>query len=148
MDPNHAVKPKRKVRGGAAKKLELPWVLLRSLGGGLLMMAVLFCLFAFLWEKIAFPIGVVHPLACGAVAVGTALSGLLLAVGIRRGFLLCGILAGVFYDVCLSVAMLILGAFTLTNSTLTLWLILLLAGALGGALGAVLGKSGVSAAAR
>ena len=84
------------------------------------------------------PLHLVRPMACLAAAAGAALSGALLAGKIGRQRLICGLVCGAFYSLCLlAAAVLAHGVPSWTHSDTMLPLALLLGGTLGGALSAV-----------
>ena len=114
------------------------WMLVQvfAAGGGLCLL--LMVLAAFLLTHTPLPLHLVRPMACLAAAAGAALSGFLLAAKIGRQRLVCGLVCGAFYALCLlAAAFLVHGVPTWTRSDAMLPLALLLGGTLGGALSAI-----------
>lgn len=107
-----------------------------SAGAGLCLF--LLAVSAFLLTHAPLPLHLVRPMACLAAAAGTALSGYLLAGKIGRQRLVCGLVCGSFYALCLlAAALLTHGVPSWTRSDTMLPLALLLGGTLGGAVSAI-----------
>ena len=71
------------------------------------------------------------------LAAGAAVSGAVLAVGIGRQRLLCGLGCGVFYAACLAAASAVSGELALTDANLALLCVLVFSGMFGGVLTAL-----------
>lgn len=131
-------KQKRVRPGGSGKALRLPWILLGSLAAGMAAGLLLLCLFAAALAKFPVPLTLVKPFACVAAAAGAMVSGLLLANGLGRQKMLCGLGCGIFYSVCLVAATVLTGySVDLTGASATVLLALLLGGLMGGAAAAL-----------
>ena len=83
------------------------------------------------------PAAAVRPAACLIAGVGAAVSGAVLAVGIGRQRLLCGLGCGVFYAACLAAASAVSGELALTDANLALLCVLVFSGMFGGVLTAL-----------
>lgn len=75
-----------------------------ALFGGVALCVLCLGLFAMLFTTTSLPLNLVRPFACTAAAVGSIVSGFLLAKKVGRQYLLCGLGCGVFYAVCQTVA--------------------------------------------
>lgn len=75
--------------------------------------------------------------ACLIAGVGAAVPGAVLAVGIGRQRLLCGLGCGVFYAACLAAASAVSGELALTDANLALLCVLVFSGMFGGVLTAL-----------
>ena len=139
LPPNHA----RKIRNQSST--HLPWLLVKSFGCGAGAAILLFALAAQVFAHTALSLELVKPVACASVAVGTVLSGLVLANGIAQKRLLCGMAVGAFYAVCLVLATaLSCKPLVLDHMNLALLGALLFGGTAGGVLSA-LGAAGNTA---
>ncbi|MGN0983612.1 MAG: TIGR04086 family membrane protein [Gemmiger sp.] len=131
-------KQKRVRPGGSGAAPRLPWVLLGSLAAGMTTGLLMLCLFAAMLVRFPVPLTLVKPFACVAAAAGAMVSGLLLANGLGRQKLLCGLGYGLFYSVCLAAAAVLRGySVDLTGAGATVLLALVLGGLMGGAAAAL-----------
>lgn len=131
---------KRRTAGPTRHNAPLRAVLL-AFAGGLAVAAALLALFAALLTAAPIPLSAARPMACLGLAAGAAVSGWLLANGIGRAMLLCGLGSGVFYAACdLLAGVLLQGSLTPQQGNAPLLAALLLGGLLGGSLAAVRGK--------
>lgn len=116
----------------------MPLLLCGSFAGGVLTALLLLCVFAAILANTAVPLSIVKPFACAAAGIGAAVSGLILAAGIGKMKLLCGLLCGGFYLLCLILATVANGhALALDGLNVTMLSVLLLGGTLGGAAAAL-----------
>ena len=122
--------PPKRPRGQAAPA----WMLAQVFAAGAGLCLLLLALCALLLTHTPLPLHLVRPMACLAAAAGAALSGYLLAGKIGRQRLICGLVCGAFYSLCLLAAAILVHG---VPSDTMLPLALLLGGALGGALSAV-----------
>ena len=114
------------------------WMLVQVFAAGVGLCLLLLALAAFLLTHTPLPLHLVRPMACLAASAGAAVSGFLLAGKIGRQRLVCGLICGVFYALCLlAAAFLVHGVPSWTRSDAMLPLALLLGGTLGGALSAI-----------
>ena len=114
------------------------WMLVQVFAAGVGLCLLLLALSALLLTHTPLPLHLVRPMACLAAAAGAALSGYLLAGKIGRQRLVCGLVCGAFYALCLlAAAFLVHGVPSWTRSDTMLPLALLLGGTLGGALSAM-----------
>lgn len=134
---------KKKVAGVPAKRhhgKQNVWLrtIVASFLGGIGFCLLWLILFALLLSRTAVPLTLVRPFACAAAAMGTAVSGYLLAKGINRQYLLCGLACGFFYAICQLLATFLANGFLLPQSSdLMLSVALLLGGILGASLAAL-----------
>ena len=75
--------------------------------------------------------------ACLIAGIGAAVSGAVLAVGIGRQRLLCGLGCGAFYAACLAAASAVSGELALTDANIALLCVLAFSGMFGGVLTAL-----------
>ena len=128
--------PKRRSRPRGQKAPA--WMLVQVFAAGVGLCLLLLALSALLLTHTPLPLHLVRPMACLAAAAGAALSGFLLAGKIGRQRLVCGLVCGAFYALCLlAAAFLVHGVPSWTRSDAMLPLALLLGGTLGGALSAI-----------
>ena len=114
------------------------WMLVQVFAAGVGLCLLLLALAAFLLTHTPLPLHLVQPMACLAASAGAAVSGFLLAGKIGRQRLVCGLICGAFYALCLlAAAFLVHGVPSWTRSDAMLPLALLLGGTLGGALSAI-----------
>ena len=114
------------------------WMLVQIFAAGVGLCLLLLALAAFLLTHTPLPLHLVRPMACLAASAGAAVSGFLLAGKIGRQRLVCGLICGAFYALCLrAAAFLVHGVSSWTRSNAMLPLALLLGGTLGGALSAI-----------
>lgn len=124
---------RRKTNGGQ----NLVWVVVRAFLGGFGATLILLMIGAAAFARFPIPGDLVRPVACTIAGIGTALSGMLLAKGIGRQRLLCGLASGAFYSLCIAGASALKGGFVFEQRAIALICMLLLTGMLGGTLTAL-----------
>ena len=124
---------RRQTNGGR----NLVWVVVRAFLGGFAATLILLMIGAAAFARLPIPGDLVRPVACTIAGVGAALSGMLLAKGIGRQRLLCGLASGVFYSLCIAGASALKGEFAFEQRAIALVCMLLLTGMLGGTLTAL-----------
>ncbi|HIX18106.1 MAG TPA: TIGR04086 family membrane protein [Candidatus Gemmiger faecavium] len=124
---------RRQTNGGR----NLVWVVVRAFLGGFAATLILLMIGAAAFARFPIPGDMVRPVACTIAGVGAALSGMLLAKGIGRQRLLCGLASGVFYSLCIAGASALKGEFAFEQRAIALVCMLLLTGMLGGTLTAL-----------
>ena len=123
----------RQTNGGQ----NLVWVVVRAFLGGFAATLILLMIGAAAFARFPIPGDLVRPVACTIAGVGAAFSGMLLAKGIGRQRLLCGLASGVFYSLCIAGASALKGGFAFEQRAIALICMLLLTGMLGGTLTAL-----------
>ena len=113
------------------------WVMVRAFLGGFAATLILLMIGAAAFARFPIPGDMVRPVACTIAGVGAALSGMLLAKGIGRQRLLCGLASGAFYSLCIAGASALKGGFVFEQRAIALICMLLLTGMLGGTLTAL-----------
>lgn len=113
------------------------WVMVRAFLGGFGATLILLMIGAAAFARFPIPGDLVRPVACTIAGVGAAFSGMLLAKGIGRQRLLCGLASGVFYSLCIAGASALKGGFAFEQRAIALICMLLLTGMLGGTLTAL-----------
>lgn len=121
---------RRQTNGGR----NLVWVVVRAFLGGFAATLILLMIGAAAFARFPIPGDLVRPVACTIAGVGAAVSGMLLAKGIGRQRLLCGLASGVFYSLCIAGASALKGEFAFEQRAVALVCMLLLTGMLGGTL--------------
>lgn len=132
--------PRNKQSKSRAKsgKHGLVFLILRSFLAGVGVAGVCLCLLAEIFSVTALPLGWAGPAACGAAALGTFVSGMVLSAGLPRGKLLAGLGFGVFYCMCaLMSSLLTMRVPVWEGSNISLLLCLLFGALAGGAAGAM-----------
>ncbi len=124
---------RRQTNGGR----NLVWVVVRAFLGGFAATLILLMIGAAAFARLPIPGDLVRPVACTIAGVGAAFSGMLLAKGIGRQRLLCGLASGVFYSLCIAGASALKGEFAFEQRAIALVCMLLLTGMLGGTLTAL-----------
>lgn len=124
---------RRQTNGGR----NLVWVVVRAFLGGFAATLILLMIGAAAFARLPIPGDLVRPVACTIAGVGAAFSGMLLAKGIGRQRLLCGLASGVFYSLCIAGASALKGEFAFEQRAIALICMLLLTGMLGGTLTAL-----------
>lgn len=124
---------RRQTNGGR----NLVWVVVRAFLGGFAATLILLMIGAAAFARFPIPGDMVRPVACTIAGVGAALSGMLLAKGIGRQRLLCGLASGAFYSLCIAGASALKGGFVFEQRAIALICMLLLTGMLGGTLTAL-----------
>lgn len=124
---------RRQTNGGQ----NLVWVIVRAFLGGFVTTLILLMIGAAAFARFPIPGDLVRPVACTIAGVGAALSGMLLAKGIGRQRLLCGLASGAFYSLCIAGASALKGGFAFEQREIALICMLLLTGMLGGTLTAL-----------
>lgn len=124
---------RRQTNGGQ----NLVWVIVRAFLGGFVATLILLMIGAAAFARFPIPGDLVRPVACTIAGVGAALSGMLLAKGIGRQRLLCGLASGAFYSLCIAGASALKGGFAFEQRAIALICMLLLTGMLGGTLTAL-----------
>ena len=124
---------RRQTNGGR----NLVWVVVRAFLGGFAATLILLMIGAAAFARFPIPGDMVRPVACTIAGVGAAVSGMLLAKGIGRQRLLCGLASGVFYSLCIAGASALKGGFVFEQRAIALICMLLLTGMLGGTLTAL-----------
>lgn len=124
---------RRQTNGGQ----NLVWVVVRAFLGGFAATLILLMIGAAAFARFPIPGELVRPVACTIAGVGAAVSGMLLAKGIGRQRLLCGLASGVFYSLCIAGASALKGGFAFEQRAIALICMLLLTGMLGGTLTAL-----------
>lgn len=124
---------RRQTNGGR----NLVWVVVRAFLGGFAATLILLMIGAAAFARFPIPGDMVRPVACTIAGVGAAVSGMLLAKGIGRQRLLCGLASGVFYSLCIAGASALKGEFAFEQRAIALVCMLLLTGMLGGTLTAL-----------
>lgn len=124
---------RRQTNGGR----NLVWVVVRAFLGGFAATLILLMIGAAAFARFPIPGDMVRPVACTIAGVGAAVSGMLLAKGIGRQRLLCGLASGVFYSLCIAGASALKGEFAFEQRAIALICMLLLTGMLGGTLTAL-----------
>ena len=124
---------RRQTNGGQ----NLVWVVVRAFLGGFAVALTLLMIGAAAFARFPIPGDLVRPVACTIAGVGAAVSGMLLAKGIGRQRLLCGLASGVFYSLCIAGASALKGGFAFEQRAIALICMLLLTGMLGGTLTAL-----------
>lgn len=145
VSAKHPPKPQRKANGLPLNGNHLPWLLLKSFGCGAGAALLLCTAAAQVFAHTAISLELVKPAACGSVAVGAMLSGLLLANGVAQKRLLCGAAYGAFYALCLVLATVLSGN-ELVFDHMNLYLLagMMLGGIAGGILSAMSATAGSS----
>lgn len=116
----------------------VPLLLVRTFGCGVGAALLLLALMAFVFEKTALPLHLIKPCACAAAGIGAAISGAVLAAGLGRQRLACGLGCGIFYALCLLLASYFTaGTIAMTGANSTVLIALLVGGVLGGAIPAL-----------
>lgn len=133
------IRPRSGKPGNAAPPSQrLLRILLASFAGGIGVCILLMAILALAFTKMPIPLTLVRPMACLSAAAGSAVSGLLLARGMGKQLLLCGLGCGAFYSVCqLGAALAMTGSLPTQSADFMLPVALLLSGTLGGALAAM-----------
>lgn len=134
---------KPRPRGSGSRTAALPLLFLRAFAGGAAAGAALLAVFALLFARTSLSLSLVKVFACAAAALCAMVSGALLANGLGRQKLLCGLGCGLFYGFCLFCATAMSGAWSLAGNNLTLLGALAAGGLTGGILSAA-GPSGAS----
>jgi len=98
------VGPPQPARRAERTGMNTALALLKSFGCGMGAMLLIGAAAAAVFSRTALSLELVKPAACGAVAVGALLSGLVLADSLAQRRLLCGLGCGAFYAVCLIAA--------------------------------------------
>lgn len=131
-------RPQKRKPASRSAAQNLTLLLAGSFGAGAAAAFLLLCVFALAMLRMPVPAALVKPFACVAAAAGSAASGLVLARGLGRQKMACGLACGVFYSLCLLTATVLTGR-TLDWSTagMTVPLSLLLGGLMGGAAAAL-----------
>lgn len=124
---------RRKTNGGQ----NLVWVVVRAFLGGFAATLILLMIGAAAFARFPIPGDLVRPVACTIAGIGTAFSGMLLAKGIGRQRLLCGLASGAFYSLCIAGASVLKDGFAFEQRAIALICMLLLTGMLGGTLTAL-----------
>lgn len=124
---------RRQTNGGQ----NLVWVVVRAFLGGFAATLILLLIGATAFARFPIPGDLVRPVACTIAGVGAAFSGMLLAKGIGRQRLLCGLASGAFYSLCIAGASALKGEFAFEQRAIALVCMLLLTGMLGGTLTAL-----------
>lgn len=124
---------RRQTNGGQ----NLVWVVVRAFLGGFAVALTLLMIGAAAFARFPIPGELVRPAACTIAGVGAAFSGMLLAKGIGRQRLLCGLASGAFYSLCIAGASALKGGFAFEQRAIALICMLLLTGMLGGTLTAL-----------
>lgn len=124
---------RRQTNGGR----NLVWVVVKAFLGGFAATLILLMIGAAAFARLPIPGDLVRPVACTIAGVGAAFSGMLLAKGIGRQRLLCGLASGVFYSLCIAGASALKGEFAFEQRAIALVCMLLLTGMLGGTLTAL-----------
>lgn len=124
---------RRQTNGGR----NLVWVVVRAFLGGFAATLILLMIGAAAFARFPIPGDLVRPVACTIAGVGAAFSGMLLAKGIGRQRLLCGLASGAFYSLCIAGASALKGGFAFEQRAIALICMLLLTGMLGGTLTAL-----------
>ncbi len=124
---------RRQTNGGQ----NLVWVVVRAFLGGFVATLILLVIGAAAFARFPIPGDLVRPVACTIAGVGAAFSGMLLAKGIGRQRLLCGLASGAFYSLCIVGASALKGGFAFEQRAIALFCMLLLTGMLGGTLTAL-----------
>lgn len=124
---------RRQTNGGR----NLVWVVVRAFLGGFAATLILLMIGAAAFARFPIPGDMVRPVACTIAGVGAAVSGMLLAKGIGRQRLLCGLASGAFYSLCIAGASALKGGFVFEQRAIALICMLLLTGMLGGTLTAL-----------
>ncbi len=128
---------KRKPAGRSAAQ-SMALVLAGSFAAGAGTAFLLLCVFALVMLRMPVPPTLVKPFACVAAAAGAVASGLVLAKGLGRQKMLCGLACGVFYSLCLLASTLLAGrTLDCSPAGITVLLALLLGGLMGGAAAAL-----------
>ena len=127
----------RRPRGSAAQtKLFFP--ILRSFLAGVGSAMLVLCLLAMVFANTGLPLNWIGPAACGAAALGSFVSGLVLSHGVERFRLLSGLACGVFYCLCAIGAGLLSARMpTADGRNLSLMAVLMLGAVAGSAAGAL-----------
>lgn len=124
---------RRQTNGGR----NLVWVVVRAFLGGFAATLILLMIGAAAFARFPIPGDMVRPVACAIAGVGAAFSGMLMAKGIGRQRLLCGLASGAFYSLCIAGASALKGEFAFEQRAIALVCMLLLTGMLGGTLTAL-----------
>ena len=101
---------KPRPRGSGSRTAALPLLFLRAFAGGAAAGAALLAVFALLFARTSLSLTLVKVFACAAAALCAMVSGALLANGLGRQKLLCGLGCGLFYGLCLFCATAMRGA--------------------------------------
>ena len=124
---------RRQTNGGR----NLVWVVVRAFFGGFAATLILLMIGAAAFARFPIPGDIVRPVACTIAGVGAAFSGMLMAKGIGRQRLLCGLASGAFYSLCIAGASALKSGFAFEQRAIALVCMLLLTGMLGGTLTAL-----------
>ena len=124
---------RRQTNGGR----NLVWVVVRAFLGGFAATLILLMIGAAAFARFPIPGDMVRPVACAIAGVGAAFSGMLMAKGIGRQRLLCGLASGAFYSLCIAGVSALKGEFAFEQRAIALVCMLLLTGMLGGTLTAL-----------
>ena len=125
------------VRKAGTPQQKLLFAVLRAFLSGIGAALLLLAAGAAAFAALPLPAAAVRPAACLIAGVGAAVSGAVLAVGIGRQRLLCGLGCGVFYAACLAAASAVSGELALTDANLALLCVLVFSGMFGGVLTAL-----------
>lgn len=137
----------RRPRGSAAQtKLFFP--ILRSFLAGVGSAMLVLCLLAVMFANTGLPLNWIGPAACGAAALGSFVSGLVLSCSVMRFRLLAGAACGAFYCLCSLVASLIASRMPAATETNLSLLAVLMLGAVAGSAAGALRKGGSTAGVR
>lgn len=142
MDRSKKIIRKRRVlraaHSAAGQKIGFGWAAVRSFLCGVGVAGMILCALAMLFAKTALPLAFVMPSACCAVAVGAFSSGMSLGLALPKWRLFSGIGCGLFFALCLLLAVALAGTRPLLGETnLSLMAALLLGGTAGGAAAAL-----------
>lgn len=134
-------KPRQTAHTGKRRDL-LSAAVLRSLAAGVGAAILMLCLLSMIFANTALPLKWMEPAACGAAALGSFVSGLLISRRVPRLKLLAGAGFGVFYCLCAVVASLLSSRIPTTDSSNLSLLAVMVLGALTGSAAGALQASG------
>lgn len=134
---------RRKGHGGNGKG-KLPVAILRSFLAGIGSATLILCLLSLVFANSGLPLNWLDPAACGAAAVGTFVSGLVLSRSVVRFRLLMGVGCGVFYCLCAVVGSFLSARIPAINEANLSLLAVLMLGAVAGSAAGALHKDGNS----
>lgn len=135
----------RRRSNGHSARMKLGIIILQSFFAGVASATAALCLLSIVFANTGLPLTWIGPAACGAAALGTFVSGLVLSCGVTRFRLLSGVACGVFYCVCAVAASLLAARVpSADEKNLSLLAVLMFGAVAGGAAGA-LRKSGNTA---
>lgn len=132
---------RRRPRSGSTNP-KLFFAVLRSFLAGVGSAALALCLLSVVFANTGLPLTWIGPAACGAAALGSFVSGVVLSCSVMRFRLLAGAACGAFYCLCSVAASLMASRMPAANETNLSLLAVLMFGAVAGSAAGALRKGG------